>query len=841
MSCCFLHFFTLSLCYCDCNYNQLSLGHGISNTVLTKLYLVDDNGNLRDQVGYVTFFYGVDGSSDKLSAYITLLNGYTFGDSFGGKGLASLYGSKTTPILGPYSFPFQKYVQTGLASCDFTNVDPVFCEQGSCTNSIFITLFTQVCGNGRPTRNPTPRPTRRPVPTTRSPTRRPVPTTRSPTQRPTSFPTSRPTKLPTTKSPTPRPTRAPTNRPTIRPTRDPTVRPTDKPTLTPTTRSPTNLPTIAPTKNPTKTPTKAPSPLPTSNPTKNPTRKPTKPPSKQPTENPTNRPTTPNPTKNPTVTPTKSPTKEPTETPTHSPTQKPLPPQTDAPTLNPTTKSPTRSPSDTPTINPSQPPSTNPTRNPTKRPTKAPSKQPTSSPTHAPSSKSPTKSPSNIPTKNPTKKPTRSPSKLPTHNPTKNPTTESPTKSPTSLPTKSPSNLPTIKPTPTPTPKRPTKSPTQFPTDQPSASPEVMPPTTRQRVLDFDSLDLFLIMDRSNSVTYYTAICEDAPTVDGVPRNCWKLNMNSAIELVQAIADDMGWADNCKPKPKCGLRVAAYAFACSSNQLNPITIPIIKELSGSEAEVIPPLQNAYENMNPNAGTCPERALENVVLQIEENWPTVTQRPYKSSIIFTDGILYNGQRNDDYPFKLSDAIRRLCGATFAFAVAVGSDQLSEEFKQIQQRDLLQLAGSAKTIIDLDNGQEAAFNVFVKTMNVIMNFVDNLPQCTTSRYVFDNPQCLFETKGVCESALYCKWINKHPVTNKVACVQKNFCTGFEKSQCDSDVFCVWSGLGCVAKSTLSQTLSCCCMDQARCDINNDRCVWKNNKCDSKIELRVPVIEE
>lgn len=317
--------------------------------------------------------------------------------------------------------------------------------------------------------------------------------------------------------------------------------------------------------------------------------------------------------------------------------------------------------------------------------------------------------------------------------------------------------------------------------------------------------------------------------------------MNSAIELILAIADDMGWADSCKPKPKCGLRVAAYAFACSSNQINPITIPIIKELAGSESEVIPPLQNAYDNMNPNAGTCPERALENVVMQIEENWPIVTKRPYKASLIFTDGILYNGQRNDNYPFKLSDAIRKLCGATFAFAVGIGADQLSPEFKEIQQRDLLQLAGTEKTIIDLNNGQDSAFTVFVKTMNVIMTFVDNLPQCTSSRYVFDNPQCLFETKGVCENTFYCKWIERHPVTNKVACVPKSFCNGFIKSQCDSDVFCVWGPNGCVAKSTLSSQLSCCCMEQARCELNKDRCVWKKNKCDAKIELRIPVIEE
>eukprot|EP00924_Labyrinthula_sp_SR-Ha-C_P007517 snap_masked-scaffold_24-processed-gene-5.35-mRNA-1 protein AED:0.55 eAED:0.60 QI:0/-1/0/1/-1/1/1/0/409 len=136
-----------------------------------------------------------------------------------------------------------------------------------------------------PTTEPTPFPSRSPVPPTHIPTISP---TNFPSRSPTSFPSNSPTKFPTlfpTDSPTDFPTHFPTNSPTPFPTDNPTTFGTAFPSL-----SPTSYPTFFPSTSPTFYPTLFPSSSPTLFPTQFPTDNPTPFPSANPTQYPTNYP-----------------------------------------------------------------------------------------------------------------------------------------------------------------------------------------------------------------------------------------------------------------------------------------------------------------------------------------------------------------------------------------------------------------------------------------------------------------------------------------------------------------------------------------------------------------------
>jgi len=176
-----------------------------------------------------------------------------------------------------------------------------------------------------------------------------------------------------------------------------------------------------------------------------------------------------------------------------------------------------------------------------------------------------------------------------------------------------------------------------------------------------DQLDLYVILDNSNSMTWHYDVCAQAPGADLTLPNsliCWGL----FIGFVRSVAAEalalgsLGWQGDLT-NPNKGLRVTILGFSCTNQQTVPVTFQIGVNLN-TQASFDAALQAAMA-LVPTGGTCPGQTIDMVVNMIQ-NDPLAQSRPIRSSILITDGIFYDEPR----PAKAAQGLTHFCVQTYA---------------------------------------------------------------------------------------------------------------------------------------------------------------------------------
>ena len=387
-----------------------------------------------------------------------------------------------------------------------------------------------------------------------------------------------------------------------------------------------------------------------------------------------------------------------------------------------------------------------------------------------------------------------------------------PTQSPSFLPSKTPVLLPTEMPTHEPTFKptfRPSNPPTHLPTRKPTKYPTTANPTRSPISPELKSLDLYLILDHSRSMRYYSDLCQHSP--GGIPSAptaiaCWGLFLNFVHTLVDQVSNlqvqgsRLGWQDSYNGDLTRGLRVSVYGFACSGDQSIPVTIPITEK-----APNITKFQNDMQKADlliPDGGSCPGQTIEHAAAQVQGNvdqpgnW--FADRPFKAAFIISDGIWFDDPR----PLLASKGLWYFDVLTFALGIALQQQGISygltESQIKLQNSNLLMFA---------QNDPSRFVNFGLHGINVIPTLtnalVKNLPKMVISSYYniitkpywcgwTNEPRCVDTNLIDQDTGTYCKWNIQHS-----KCYDKNYCL-WGRNVCATDPYCEWLEDKCVYKN-------------------------------------------
>lgn len=399
------------------------------------------------------------------------------------------------------------------------------------------------------------------------------------------------------------------------------------------------------------------------------------------------------------------------------------------------------------------PESESPTLRPTDNPSLRPTRLPTSSPTRKPS-----QAPTRRPTQDPSKLPTVRPTKLPTRNPTKNPTTVGPTRSPTSSPSLRPSNNPTASPTTNPT-VRPSTSPTISPTALPTTPLPTTSPTIKPR---FDSLDLYVVLDKSGSMDDYTTFCSKVArrTYFSSPipqKSCWGLLLDFAETASLALTEvgaqrAMKWRSDWPSNMKnAGLRVTVMSFSCQPDNKTPITTMIVDRAESYQA-LQEGLIKGFQQLNVNGGTCPSEAIDTVVRMVEDT--DHVARPFKTMIYLSDGITTTS--NQGKTMNAVKGLRYFDISTFVIGIGVAKDSrtfgLTPEEIAKQKEQLLAIAGGEpNNVIGLYGD-----NAFLALSKIVQDMSVKITNDADATEKFITPYCGYTVRPFCvQNAATCVW--------------------------------------------------------------------------------------
>jgi hypothetical protein len=222
-------------------------------------------------------------------------------------------------------------------------------------------------------------------------------------------------------------------------------------------------------------------------------------------------------------------------------------------------------------------------------------------------------------------------------------------------PTGSPTTLaPTI-------PPKPTKSPV---TSKPSKAPSRSP---------LASVDLNIILDRSNSMNWRQEPCLEvlaghqfAGTPS--PSACWQLFTEFATDLSKTVAaltvstgKALGWAG----KTNKGLRVNVWGFACANHQKKALTFKYATDIQ-NETALISEMERTRLEVTPDGGTCPGQVIESVVRHVEDN---LGKFPYQVAVLITDGVFYD----QPFPARATKGLEAYGVRRYAVGIAVPSSE------------------------------------------------------------------------------------------------------------------------------------------------------------------------
>ena len=388
--------------------------------------------------------------------------------------------------------------------------------------------------------------------------------------------------------------------------------------------------------------------------------------------------------------------------------------------------------------------------------------------------------------------------------------------------------------TPQPTTLQPTTTlaPTSYTVPKPSNAPSLAP--TQSPLNSLTRLDLITIMDRSDSMNWWSDECTAVIEAGGVQlpqvTNCWQLWVLFVERLVATLFAQnpaLHWTDATGDSFRLGM----YGFWCSNDQ----TVPQGEEimvLSGSYDDYQLGIRTALA-MLPNGGTCPGMIIETVLSKVQASNPRAF--PYASTIVMTDGVFYDGNR----PVTASEALRQACVNTFAVGIAItkpgpgdhpGTTGLTPAEIVSQGQQMLSLAGNASRVYVLIQSEPVP-NPWAQLFDLLEDMSRDilalsavpLGQLACS---MTTPECAFGSQVLCTGqpyqAHFCSWNS-----NKDKCVAssppsatpvpESQCAGITQTQCAATTGCNYVQGACHAISW------CGFIDATSCGGNPSWCWW------------------
>jgi len=159
--------------------------------------------------------------------------------------------------------------------------------------------------------------------------------------------------------------------------------------------------------------------------------------------------------------------------------------------------------------------------------------------------------------------------------------------------------------------------------------------------LTLTNLDLYAVMDRSDSMNWWIQNCATVLKAGGggylKVRSCFDLWLYFLQQLVAQLQIDnplLQFNENGG-----GLRVAMYAFWCAGHQTVPQT-QVLEQLSGFESDFLNGLALGH-TLIADGGTCPGQAMQMVVNMMEITLPR--SLPWIANIFLSDGLVYDVRR------------------------------------------------------------------------------------------------------------------------------------------------------------------------------------------------------
>jgi len=312
---------------------------------------------------------------------------------------------------------------------------------------------------------------------------------------------------------------------------------------------------------------------------------------------------------------------------------------------------------------------------------------------------------------------------------------------------------------------------------------------------------MYLLLDRSRSMRWVPNLCRAAP--GGNPDDndtvaCWHLFLKFVEEIVTRTVKIpykntiLGWSGDY-PELRRGVRVWIYGFACSDHQSNPIVVQFgekVDTLAGFE-ETMAKAAAAV----PNGGTCPGAAIERATAMVQGN--DLLTRIYKTAILISDGVFYDGMR----PIDAAKGLVHLNVLTYAMGIAIPSEGNNWGLtKEEIARQRMQLRGFVQ-------GNDARlFNFGVEGLNLLpaiaqeladqlpYDAVANLPKVAKEPYWCgwtSIGRCTNTAEATTNTGKYCFWDYK-----KKKCQNKNWCK-YKIGDCQRSPYCNWTNGKCVPK--------------------------------------------
>jgi len=368
---------------------------------------------------------------------------------------------------------------------------------------------------------------------------------------------------------------------------------------------------------------------------------------------------------------------------------------------------------------------------------------------------------------------------------------------------------PTVAPTGVPTTLAPTRPPTLAPTNGPTKPPTFAPsraPTMSPIKPELDGLDMYLLLDRSRSMRWVPDLCRSAPggnPTDNDAVACWKLFLTFVRSLVVKTTQlpykttTLGWKADNAANIKRGVRVWMYGFACSDHQSTPVVVHIGEKLE-SLAAFDAALKSA-EEMIPIGGTCPGAAIERSVAMIQGN--DLLTRIYKTAILITDGVSYDGTR----PMAAAKGLFHFGVLTYSLGIAIPDE--SGQFGLTRA----EIARQKVQLMSFIQGDETRlFNFGLDGLNLLdtiaQKMVNQLPYDAVEHFptVMNRPfwcgwtsidRCTSTDDANTNTGKYCQWN-----TQMKKCLAKDWCRYTSRVQCSKDNFCLWKNKKCGAKKQM-----------------------------------------
>lgn len=286
------------------------------------------------------------------------------------------------------------------------------------------------------------------------------------------------------------------------------------------------------------------------------------------------------------------------------------------------------------------------------------------------------------------------------------------------------------------------------------------------------SLDLYLLLDRSGSTSTFTDICTGVERINGTPaESCWDLYVDFVTELVKNLGDAIGWGDNSR-----GLRVSVLAFHCENNQNSPRTEYLVKSLSSNQNEVEAALDFAKKKMRPDGGSCPERAVEHIVMDAEDS--SKENRPNRAFMVLSDGRFWDDKRYDEAVFRAAKALIARCVAGVAVTIeASNNDRHLKNLRKI-------VGDNPQGLFELIEGEKVVSQKVAKEMAVLLSSFNTDDDCSAGG--LNHPAatyCGYELPADCADRPGCKWVDG-------GCKNTQRCDNFDtKRGCDNAKYCTW----------------------------------------------------